>query len=287
MTKTTAALATATHCPYCALQCAMTLTPADGNADDAAPVVGRRARLPDQPRRLVQEGLDLGGPPAGAGPSDGTARPRAWTASCTRPTGMPRSISSPAPARTALEHGADAVAVFGGGGLTNEKAYQLGKFARIALGTSRIDYNGRFCMSSAAAAGNRAFGVDRGLPFPLSDLGAASHGPPPRHERRRDDASVRRPPQPERRRREGSSSSIRAGPRPRALTDEGRGIHLQPTPGTDLALLLGLTHVVVAEGLTDAAYLADRTTGSPTCGEASPVGGPSASQSVTGRAGLR
>ena len=50
------------------------------------------------------------------------------------------------------EHGPDAVAVFGGGGLTNEKAYQLGKFARVALRTSQIDYNGRFCMSSAAAA---------------------------------------------------------------------------------------------------------------------------------------
>ncbi len=35
-----------------------------------------------------------------------------------------------------------------------------------------IDYNGRFCMSSAAAAGNRAFGIDRGLPFPVADIAA-------------------------------------------------------------------------------------------------------------------
>ena len=42
--------------------------------------------------------------------------------------------------------------MFGGGGLTNEKAYPLGKFARVALRTRNIDYNGRFCMSSAAAA---------------------------------------------------------------------------------------------------------------------------------------
>ena len=59
-------------------------------------------------------------------------------------------------------HGSDSVAVFGGGGLTNEKAYQLGKFARVALGTSQIDYNGRWCMSSAASAANQAFGIDRG-----------------------------------------------------------------------------------------------------------------------------
>ena len=40
--------------------------------------------------------------------------------------------------------------------------------------TSAIDYNGRFCMSSSATAGNRAFGVDRGLPFPLSDIADAA-----------------------------------------------------------------------------------------------------------------
>ena len=59
---------------------------------------------------------------------------------------------------------------FGGGSLTNEKAYLLGKFARVALGTANIDYNGRFCMSSAAAAQSMAFGIDRGLPFPLADI---------------------------------------------------------------------------------------------------------------------
>ena len=60
--------------------------------------------------------------------------------------------------------------MFGGGSLTNEKAYLMGKFARVALRTTpNIDYNGRFCMSSAAAASIRAFGIDRGLPFPVED----------------------------------------------------------------------------------------------------------------------
>ena len=75
--------------------------------------------------------------------------------------------------RTQAEHGADAVGCFGGGGLTNEKAYAFGKFARVALRPAMIDYNGRFRMSSAATASNRAFGIDRGLPFPLADIGAA------------------------------------------------------------------------------------------------------------------
>ena len=56
--------------------------------------------------------------------------------------------------RVQARHGADAVGVFGSGALTNEKAYLLGKFARVALGTSNIDYNGRFCMSSARGRGD-------------------------------------------------------------------------------------------------------------------------------------
>jgi len=75
--------------------------------------------------------------------------------------------------RIATTAGPDAVAAFGSGALTNEKVYAFGKFSRLALGTANFDYNGRFCMSSAAAAANRAFGIDRGLPFPLAWLGEA------------------------------------------------------------------------------------------------------------------
>ena len=59
------------------------------------------------------------------------------------------------------KYGASALGAFGSGALTNEKTYLLGKFARVALGTPNIDYNGRYCMSSAAAGQNRAFGVER------------------------------------------------------------------------------------------------------------------------------
>ena len=76
---------------------------------------------------------------------------------------MPASLRA-----LAEQYGKNTVGVFGGGGLTNEKAYMLGKFARVVLGSKNIDYNGRFCMSSAAVANQRVFGLDRGLPFPLS-----------------------------------------------------------------------------------------------------------------------
>ena len=58
-------------------------------------------------------------------------------------------------------YGPDAVAVYGGASLTTEKSYLLGKFARVALGTRHIDYNGRLCMVSAGTAYKMAFGVDR------------------------------------------------------------------------------------------------------------------------------
>ena len=52
-------------------------------------------------------------------------------------------------------HGRDAIGVFGSGALTNEKAYLLGKFARVALQTSNVDYNGRFCVVRRSGVGPR------------------------------------------------------------------------------------------------------------------------------------
>ncbi|BFO21281.1 hypothetical protein SHKM778_76690 [Streptomyces sp. KM77-8] len=147
--------------------------------------------------------------------------------------------------------------MFGGGGLTNEKAYALGKFARVALGTSQIDYNGRFCMSSAAAAGNLAFGLDRGLPFPLEDVArtgcvllvgsnpAETMPPALRYFTEL---------------RQNGGTLIVVDPR-RTRTAEHADLHLAPRPGTDLALALGLLHLVVAEGRTDEAYIRERTGG--------------------------
>jgi assimilatory nitrate reductase catalytic subunit len=154
-------------------------------------------------------------------------------------------------------HGPDSLAVFGGGGLTNEKAYQLGKFARVALGTSQIDYNGRWCMSSAASAANQAFGVDRGLPFPLADLEqtdvlvlvgsnlAETMPPAARHLDRL---------------RERGGRVVVIDPRHTA-TAERADLFLQPVPGGDLPLALGLLHLLDAAGAVDEEYVAARTRG--------------------------
>ena len=60
------------------------------------------------------------------------------------------------------QYGKDAFAMLSGVSLTNEKSYLVGKFARLALGTKNLDYNGRLCMVSAGAGNKKAFGLDRG-----------------------------------------------------------------------------------------------------------------------------
>ncbi|MEQ6023198.1 molybdopterin oxidoreductase family protein [Streptomyces salinarius] len=244
---------TPTHCPYCALQCGMNLTPVEGGTvevSDRADFPVNRGALCGKGRTAAQvlaPGARLTSPLVRA--ADGTLAPAGWDEALDR---IARNLG-----RTRAQYGADALGVFGGGGLTNEKAYALGKFARVVLGTSQIDYNGRFCMSSAAAAGTRAFGLDRGLPFPLEDIprtgcvilvgsNPAETMPP----------SLRYFTE----LRENGGTLIVVDPR-RTKTAEQADLHLAPRPGTDLALALGMLHLVVAEGRVDEAYVEERTSG--------------------------
>src|SRR3989454_12713897 len=156
---------TSTHCPYCALQCGMHLV-ARG---DAIEIAGD-AKFPVNEGGLCVKGWSaaatLAHPerllsPLARDPSGALVRV-SWDDALDRIAIAIRKVHD--------RYGPDGVGVFGGGSLTNEKAYLLGKFARVALGTSNIGYNGRFCMSSAAAGASKAFGIDRGLPFPLADI---------------------------------------------------------------------------------------------------------------------
>ncbi|MET8243076.1 molybdopterin-dependent oxidoreductase [Streptomyces sp. NPDC005202] len=265
--------ATPTHCPYCALQCGMNLTP----TPDGGVKVTERADFPVNRGALCGKGrtapavlssrVRLTSPLVRSGD---TLMPATWDEALDRiAEGLSRARSA---------HGADACGVFGGGGLTNEKAYALGKFARVVLGTSQIDYNGRFCMSSAAAAGTKAFGLDRGLPFPLEDIpktgcvilvgsNLAETMPP----------SLRYFNE----LRDNGGTLIVVDPR-RTRTAEQADLHLAPRPGTDLALALGLLHLVVAEGRTDEAYIQERTTGWEEARAAAMVHWPEYVERITG-----
>jgi assimilatory nitrate reductase catalytic subunit len=80
--------------------------------------------------------------------------------------------------RIQQKYGNDAFALIGGASLTNEKAYLMGKFARVAVKTANIDYNGRLCMVSAAAASKKIFGIDRAAnPWRQVDRDGPAHDP--------------------------------------------------------------------------------------------------------------
>ena len=238
---------TATHCPYCALQCGMRLRDSGVVADPSFPVNRGQLCVKGFTAASVLTAPDRLTAPLVRG-REGDLQPTSWDEAIER-------IAS-AIQETRARFGPDAVGVYGSGALTNEKAYLLGKFARVALGTSNIDYNGRFCMSSAAAASMRAFGLDRGLPFPLEDIARTEAvllvGSNP---------AETMPPLmqyfDEQRANGGQlivADPIRSASAPRAL-------HLQLAPGTDAALANGLLHVLLREGLFDQAFIDERTEG--------------------------
>ena len=241
-----------THCPYCALQCGMLL---QGVRDEVT--VDADPTFP-----VNQGGLCVKGWSAAAvlthpdrlrtplvRDESGALVPASWDAALER---VARRIQA-----VQRQYGPNAVGVFGGGSLTNEKAYLLGKFARVALGTANVDYNGRFCMASAATAASQAFGVDRGLPFPLDDIpqaktillagGNVAETMPPIM-RYFEAQQV------------NGGTLIVADPR-RSATAQWAGLHLPLKPGSDIVLANGLLHVLVRDRLVDEAYIGARTRG--------------------------
>ena len=245
---------TDTHCAYCGLQCAMTLS-----GSTAADVTVAPRRFPTNRGGLCQKGWTS---------AELLRHPARLTVPLVRRGGElvettwddALDIVARGIAATQEAYGRDGVALFGGGGLTNEKAYQLGRFARVGLRTSQVDYNGRWCMSSAAAAGIRCFGLDRGLPFPVTDVGSAHAvlllGANP--------AETMPPFLTHLVRAADHGGLMVADPRltpTAAKALDGGGLHLQLRPGTDAALALGMVHLAVTEGYADREYIASRTTG--------------------------
>ena len=246
-------LAIRTHCPYCAYQCGMII--GDGASDAPASVQGD-PYFPVNNGQLCIKGWTsttlLRHPDRLTTPlirAHGELLSATWDDALDCVAEGMRS--------TRAKYGPDANGVFGSGALTNEKAYLLGKFARVALGTANIDYNGRYCMSSAAAAGNRAFGLDRGLPFPIADIEQAEVvvlvG---------SNAADTLPPIVQwfdKQKRAGGRLVV-IDPR-KTETAKAADLFLPITPGTDLALANGLLYLAIEENLIDAKFVEARTSG--------------------------
>jgi len=153
-------------------------------------------------------------------------------------------------------HGPDAVAFYISGQLLTEDYYAVNKLVKGFIGTNNLDSNSRLCMSSAVAGYQGAFGSD-GPPPGYADLdladcflllgsnAAACH--PIVWSRIRD-------------RRQEGAFVICADPRP-TQTAQQSDLHLPVRPGTDLALLNALLHVIVREGCCDERFVASHTSG--------------------------
>jgi assimilatory nitrate reductase catalytic subunit len=153
-----------THCCYCAMQCHMELQEfEDGSVEVKALehpinknklcVLGQNsAKLFNHRERLTTPLVR----------QQGKLVPATWEEAMERAVAGFKFLK--------FKYGNAANAVYSGASVSTEKAYLLGKFARIALKTPHIDYNGRYCMSAAAAGANKAFGIDRGLNMPLSEI---------------------------------------------------------------------------------------------------------------------
>lgn len=174
-------------------------------------------------------------------------------------------------------YGRDAVAVYGGASLSTEKSYLLGKFARVALGTRHIDYNGRLCMVSAGTAYKLAFGVDRST-IPWSDIpkaqvlfviGANIADCAPITT----DYIWRC--------RDNGGRLIVADPRITPIS-RNADLYLPVRPGTDLALLSSMLHVILRDGLEDKRFIAEHTTGFEAVAESVYKYDPRAAAEITG-----
>jgi NADPH-dependent sulfite reductase flavoprotein alpha-component len=153
-------------------------------------------------------------------------------------------------------HGPDAVALYVSGQMSLEAQYLATKLAKGFIGTNNIDSNSRLCMSSAASGYKLSLGAD-GPPGSYEDFDAAdvffvtganmADCHPILFLRLLD-------------RRKAGAKLIVADPR-RTATAEKADLFLQLQPGTDLALLNGILHLLVENGTIDAAFIAAHTEG--------------------------
>ncbi|RDU36774.1 nitrite reductase [Neobacillus piezotolerans] len=155
------------------------------------------------------------------------------------------------------EYGKDSLSVYGGVSMTNEKCYLTGKFARVGLQTRYIDYNGRFCMSSAAGGLNRSLGIDRGSTVPWTDVhetdclfiaGSNTAECHPTSMFRVWNVQER------------GGYLIIADPRETPIARRA-DVHLDLMPGTDLALANGIVNLLIQNGYADEEFVNNHTNG--------------------------
>ena len=242
---------TRTTCPYCGVGCELQVGTRDGKIVDIRPardaavnrghacVKGRYAYgFVTAPDRVTTPLLR----------ENGAWREATWDEAIGFVAARLRTIVA--------ESGPDATAVLGSSRATNEENYLAQKFARVVLGTNNVDCCARVCHGPSAAGLKAVMGTgaatgsfaDVELARTLLGCGANATENHPVGGRRILQAA-----------RKGAALIV-IDPR-RIELAEFATVFLQPRAGTNVPLLNALAHVVLAEGLEDAAFVRERLDG--------------------------
>lgn len=171
---------------------------------------------------------------------------------------MDRAITACANRLRAIidEHGPDSFAMYVSGQMSIEAQYLANKLTKGFIGTNQIESNSRLCMASASSGYKLSLGAD-GPPGSYEDfehadvffvIGANMADCHPILFLRMME------------RVKAGAKLIVVDPR-RTATAEKADLFLQIAPGSDLALLNGLLHLIVENGHTDPEFIAECTEG--------------------------
>ncbi len=249
-----------TVCSYCGVGCGIVLDitrdPADGRRR-AAKASGDKEH-PSNFGRLCTKGATSADLMAAPGRLS-RALVREERGAEPAEAGVDEAITAVAGRLRALldEHGPDALSFYVSGQMSLEAQYLANKLAKGFVRTNQIESNSRLCMASAGAGYKLSLGAD-GPPGSYQDfdradaffvIGANMADCHPILFLRMMD-----------RVRSAGARLIVVDPRRNATADKA-DLFLQIRPGTDLALLNGLLHLLVANGHTDEEFIAEFTEG--------------------------
>lgn len=240
-------------CPYCGVGCGMVLEVSGGRV---VKVTGDREH-PANFGRLCTKGATSAGALAESGRME-RAYLRPSRDAAPVKTGMDAAIRETARRLRGLleRHGPDALSFYVSGQMSLEAQYLINKLAKGFVRTRHIESNSRLCMASAGSGYKLSLGAD-GPPGSYQDIDQAdlffviganmADCHPILFLRLMD-------------RVKAGARLIVVDPRRTATADKAQ-LYLPIRPGTDLALLNGLLHLLVKDGHTDPDFISRYTTG--------------------------
>jgi sulfite reductase (NADPH) flavoprotein alpha-component len=242
-----------TVCPYCGVGCGMVLHVEEGQV---VKISGDKDH-PTNYGRLCTKGQSAHVALRKSGRLESAFERRARDEDAI-PVPVERAIPDTARRLRAIldEHGPDALSFYVSGQMSIEAQYLVNKLAKGFIGTNNIESNSRLCMASAGSGYKLSLGAD-GPPGSYQDfdkanlffvVGANMADCHPILFLRMMD------------RVKAGAKLIVVDPRRNTAADKAN-LFMQIKPGTDLALLNGLLHLLHKNGHTDAPFIAGFTEG--------------------------